>query len=170
MYKLPREITYLDFDKLVFPLYPIPPSVDLYMEDGLLKVGDHIVDDTNMPGQTLGLRRLMSPHPKFRLNKPVLNPTDLSERYNTNRYITSTGKYIKYVRKKTVKIKSYLIKTVTKNETYSLIRLYGHEVSFKVPRPPPPGYDFCTCVCTKDGPAGIIEYTKFSVEERTKRI
>ena len=29
--------------------------------DGLLLIGDQIVDDKNMPGETLGMRRLQSP-------------------------------------------------------------------------------------------------------------
>ena len=45
--------------KIHYPIYIISEEPEEI--DGLLLIGDQIVDDKNMPGETLGLRRLQTP-------------------------------------------------------------------------------------------------------------
>ena len=45
-------ITYRDFGRILFPVYPIPNFKDHSMwsdKDGLLRINDQIVDDKNQP-------------------------------------------------------------------------------------------------------------------------
>jgi hypothetical protein len=54
-------IQYKNVNKLRFPVY-ILPSGNWDRQDGLLFLDGQIVDDRNMTGDTLGLRRLQTPH------------------------------------------------------------------------------------------------------------
>ena len=49
-----------------FPVYSLGTE-NFYLRDGLLLVNDLVVDDRNQPGDTLGKRRLQTPHKKRRL-------------------------------------------------------------------------------------------------------
>ena len=48
------------YDRLKFPIYPIHTD-EILSVDGLLWIEDQVLDDRNMKGKTLGLRRLQSP-------------------------------------------------------------------------------------------------------------
>ena len=48
------------YDRLKLPIYPIHTD-EILSVDGLLWIEDQVLDDRNMKGDTLGLRRLQSP-------------------------------------------------------------------------------------------------------------
>ena len=54
-------LSFKDISKVKFPVYVLPSS-NWQETDGLLFLDGHIVDDKNMPGTTLGIRRLQTPH------------------------------------------------------------------------------------------------------------
>ena len=54
-------ITYKDIRLVTFPVYALP-SGNWYGQDGLLFLDDKILDDKNMKGANLGIRRLQTPH------------------------------------------------------------------------------------------------------------
>jgi hypothetical protein len=54
-------ITYSKVNKIKFPVYVIP-SGNWEKTDGLLFLEGELVDDKNMPGATLGIRRMQTPH------------------------------------------------------------------------------------------------------------
>ena len=54
-------IQYKSINKIRFPVYAMP-SGNWYRQDGLLFLDDKILDDRNMGGDTLGIRRLQTPY------------------------------------------------------------------------------------------------------------
>ena len=54
-------IQYKSLNKIKFPVYVLP-SGNWDRQDGLLFLDGKIVDDRNMSGDTLGVRRLQTPH------------------------------------------------------------------------------------------------------------
>ena len=54
-------ISYSNILKVRFPVYQLG-SGNWERQDGLLFIEGNIVDDKNMPGDTLGIRRLQTPH------------------------------------------------------------------------------------------------------------
>ena len=50
----------LNYEAIVFPVYTVHTD-NVEMADGILWVEDQVLDDRNMKGKTLGLRRLQSP-------------------------------------------------------------------------------------------------------------
>ena len=53
-------VTYQDIKKLTFPVFILPNS-NWQLVDGLLLLDNIVLDDKNMPGATLGIRRLQTP-------------------------------------------------------------------------------------------------------------
>ena len=63
------SLTYKQILKTVkFPVYVLP-SEEFYLRDGLLILNEQVVDDRNQSGDTLGKRRLQTPHKVKTLNK-----------------------------------------------------------------------------------------------------
>ena len=54
-------VTYRQFKNLDFPLFLLDSS-NWELVDGLLLLDGKLLDDKNMPGDTLGLRRMLTPH------------------------------------------------------------------------------------------------------------
>ena len=54
-------ITYRDIEQITFPVFNLPNG-NWQLLDGLLFLDDLILDDKNMKGATLGIRRLQTPH------------------------------------------------------------------------------------------------------------
>ena len=48
------------YDKLKFPVFPVHTD-EILLADGILWIENQVLDDTNMKGKTLGIRRLQSP-------------------------------------------------------------------------------------------------------------
>ena len=53
-------ITHKTIGKIKFPVF-ILPSSNWYEEDGLVYVDRRLIDDRNMPGDTIGKRRMQTP-------------------------------------------------------------------------------------------------------------
>ena len=65
-------ITYKTINKIKFPVFQLPNS-NWSTQDGLMFIDREIVDDKNMRGETLGLRRIQSPFTMMKLNRSVNN-------------------------------------------------------------------------------------------------
>ena len=48
------------YDRLKFPVFPVHTD-EVLLADGILWIENQVLDDTNMKGKTLGMRRLQSP-------------------------------------------------------------------------------------------------------------
>ena len=79
-------ITYKDVPRVTFPVFKLPSS-NWYREDGLLFVDDKIVDDCNMYGATIGIRRMQSHMDLMPLKKFVDTHLGMiKQKENTYRY------------------------------------------------------------------------------------
>lgn len=54
-------LSFKDISRIKFPVYVLPSS-NWQETDGLLFLDGKILDDRNMSGATLGIRRLQTPH------------------------------------------------------------------------------------------------------------
>ena len=64
-------ITYRNIDKVTFPIFNLPNG-NWQLLDGLLFLDEYILDDKNMEGNSLGKRRLQTPHENlFELKKSL---------------------------------------------------------------------------------------------------
>ena len=65
-------ITYRDIEKITFPVFNLPNG-NWQLLDGLLFLDDLILDDKNMQGNNLGIRRIQTPHENLFILKKSLN-------------------------------------------------------------------------------------------------
>src|SRR6476469_3502926 len=116
------EITYKDFHKIRFPIYPLPNS-NWFSQDRVLFLDGQVVDEKNMPGDTLGIRRLQcGRRDLLPLRKAILDvPTLLSHKGKT--FIDSKGYPFIYTKTLSSKLTCYHIKRVDRKDTASLLWL-----------------------------------------------
>ena len=50
----------MKLNDLVFPVYVLPKDTEKDRQDGILYANGQMLDDTNVEGNSLGIRRLMS--------------------------------------------------------------------------------------------------------------
>ena len=103
-------ITYKDVPRVTFPVFKIPSS-NWYREDGLLFVDAHIVDDSNMCGRTLGVRRMQTPHDVMPLKKSLDTHVGIIKQKD-NTYIDNAGNTFIYDKTFWCKLKYYSFRKV----------------------------------------------------------
>lgn len=117
-----------------FPVYKLP-NEDYYTRDGILFLDELVVDDRNQKGETLGSRRLQTPHKLKKLNTMYEEYIDLI-RENPTTLIDSNGNIFSYEKTQFEKIKSYSIRKKELKGDHTLIWLRSVNFPFLVARPP----------------------------------
>ena len=158
-----RTLTYKSLEIIKFPVYKLF-SDNIRTIDGLVFIEDKLLDDTNMPGRTLGMRRLQTPqnnvHP---LKKGVMDAVTMLKS-NHNLFIDSSGMIFIYEKTLYQPLKHYKIKRVELKEVASLVWFFELSYPFKVPRPPPHGAYYARILFFKGTPWVIYDF----VSERGK--
>lgn len=152
---------YRDLEKISFPAFILPCS-NWQNLDGLIYVDNRIVDDRNMPGATLGARRLQSPHKPYmiRLSRSVYSLSALIKMDSFTSYIDNNGVLFTYQKSAMSKLKYYKIKRVDLKDTASLLWLEGVKKPFKIPRPPSPEMSWAGILHLGGLPWILYEYSE----------
>jgi hypothetical protein len=162
-------VTFLDFPNLKFPLYVLP-SDDWYVIDGVLFLQEQVVDETNMPGATLGIRRLQcGRNDLLPLNKAILDVPGLTHT-RTKFFIDNGGKPFIYQKTLRSKLKTYRIKRVDLKETVSVLWLYDWPSPFTIARPPPKDFPYVRFLHYKGAPWLLYDYVRTPVKETYRRV
>lgn len=158
--------TYRDIGKITFPIYRLP-SDNWHRVDGLVMIDEFVLDDTNMPGDNIGMRRLLSPMKSlFPLKKGSYSIVDVLK---FGHFIDFSGKTITYVKSKYSKLKYLRIYKVELKDTGSLVWLMGVSFPFVLPRPPPHGAAYARVLYLNDKPWLIYEFTR-EIGKDTRRM
>jgi len=120
--------------RIRFPVHTVPRD-DLYWEDGLLMLDNLVIDDKNQKGDTLGIRRLQTPHKLKRLNKTYLEFSDLLYE-NPPILIDTNGIVFSYQKTRWQNVISHKIKKREQRDTHTRIWLHGVNFAFLVSNPP----------------------------------
>ena len=162
-------ITYKDIPKVRFPVYALPSS-NWMTVDGLVYVDNGLIDDRNMPGDSLGLRRLQTPQPGLRvLNRSVPNLVGILKRYPSC-FIDSNGKLFMYVKTLSCKLKFLRIKKVERKEVASLLWVKGIKSPFTIPRPPEDGRLWAGILYMKGLPWLLYEYSTEPKKDGVRKV
>ena len=78
------------YDRLTFPVFTIHTD-DVVLSDGLLWIENKVLDDTNMKGETLGMRRLQSPMNSIYPLKYMIKDIPALLRHKGSHYIDNVG-------------------------------------------------------------------------------
>lgn len=130
------ERTIKSLHKVNYPVYKV--DQEPITVDGLTFVGGNIVDDRNISARTLGARRLLSPHPLYKLLRHRGDVIELIKDTAGTRswYIDNLGSYFTYKRTSLQKLVCHKINDIIYKDFYSLIILEGINFPVVVNRPP----------------------------------
>jgi len=122
------------YDNIKFPVFTIHTD-DIIMSDGLLWIENKVLDDTNMPGRTLGSRRLQSPMKSIYPLKYMIKDIPSLLRHKGSHYIDTVG-YV-FTKEKTVvsKLKYHKILRVDKKGIASILWVKDCPFPFTLERP-----------------------------------
>lgn len=150
-----------------FPVYSFSDE-DFYMQDGLLISNELVVDDKNQPGDTLGKRRLQTPHKLKKLTRTYEEFLDIVKE-NPGNLIDNNGKLFRYEKSSFQSIKSYKIKKKELKETHTRIWLEGVNFAFIV-RSPPLGKSWAQVLHLDNRPWLLYSFSEEKQKEVKRKI
>jgi hypothetical protein len=164
-------VTLQNVHKLKFPVYMLP-SEDWERSDGLVFMEGLILDDRNMEGETLGIRRLQTPFQKslFQLNKSFPSLVALALQKSGKCYIDSRGTCFIYEKTVFCDVKYHEISKVTRKEYVSTLTLKGIKSTFQIPRPPPDGTEWAGVLYYHGLPWKLFDFSKTKKKDIRKKV
>ena len=116
--------------KIYYPIYVINEEPEEI--DGLLLIGDQVVDDKNMPGKTLGMRRLQTPMRSLYPLRYQLDDEVAMMKHRGKHFIDSNGVYWYDEKTTTTTLKYHKIRKVEKKDIATVIWLKDIPFPFNV--------------------------------------
>ena len=146
------------------------PSDNWSYSDGLLFIDDLLLDDTNMPGDTLGIRRVQTPFTELLpLRRSLISHVGLLKQTKKN-FIDSKGFPFTYEKTKFCKLKYYKIRKVDLKEVASLLWVHSIRTPFTIPRPPEEGRKWAGILHMGDTPWMLYEYSKIKLKDTRRKV
>ena len=144
----------MDYDNIDFPVFVLHTD-NIELIDGILWIDNQVLDDTNMLGITLGMRRLQSPMRGLYPLKYML--TDEAEilHHQGKFYIDSSGFFFTKSKTTITQLKYYKIMRVEKKTIASRLWLKDCPFPFPLKRPLPENASWAG-VLHRDGIPWII--------------
>ena len=162
-------IQYKTINKVRFPVY-VMPSYNWDKQDGLLFLEGQIIDDSNMPGDTLGIRRIQTSHKNlFPLRHQVDNFRGLLK-CGKNTFVDTNGTPFIYEKSEFCSLKYYKIKSVQQKEIASVITLQNVKTRFVVPRPPAPEMQYAGVLHYGRVPWVLYEYSETLLKDTRRKV
>lgn len=161
-------ITYRTINKVVFPVFTLQ-SDDWTLTDGLLFLEGEVIDDKNMPGDTLGKRRLQSPFTMKPLNRSINSFVGLLKQ-SRKTFIDSNGVPFIYQKTKMCSLKYLKIKKIVTREIACLVYVEGCNSPFTVPRPPAEGMLWAGVLHLHGLPWELYEYSDVYKKNTRRKI
>jgi hypothetical protein len=163
-------ISYKNIKNIRFPVYVLP-SKNWSTQDGLVYIDNYIVDDKNVKGESLGLRRLKTPFHKklLPLKRAVTTVTGLLKQ-TSDTFIDSNGATFIYEKTKFVPVRYLKIKKVDKRIRASALTLEGVKTKFLVKRPPPAEVQWAGVIYLHGYPWVLYEYSECKKPDARRKI
>lgn len=158
-----------DFNKIKFPVYKIPGE-DWDVRDGVLFYGSKVLDDSNMPGKSLGIRRLQCGRKDLQpLRKAYLDLVALLSSKGRC-FIDSNGVPFKYIRTKTCPLIHHQIRSIESKVTKSIIHLKDVRTPFTIPRPPYGDARYARVLHLHGVPWLLYDFTTYRGKDSFRRV
>jgi len=122
------------YDRLKFPIYPIHTD-EILSVDGLLWIEDQVLDDRNMKGNTLGLRRLQSPMKSMYPIKYMIQDIPSYLAHQGKFYIDNSGYFFTKEKNTRVDLKYHKIIRVDQKDIASVLWIKDCPFPFTLTRP-----------------------------------
>ena len=159
----------MNLNEIRWPVYVLH-SDEIEERDGLLFCDTQIVDDKNMTGESLGLRRLQTPHKNlFSLKNQIDNFRGMVKSKEKH-FIDTNGIPFIYEKTEFCKLKYYRIKRVIQKDTSSLLKLDGVKSAFVIPRPPAEEMRYAGILHYGELPWVLYEYSEDRREDTRRKV
>jgi hypothetical protein len=158
-------ITYKSLDKIEFPIFKLP-SDNWSVSDGLLTIDGVLIDDKNMPGHTLGMRRIQTPLTLGKLNRSINSIVGIVKNAGNTPYIDNRGRCFVYEKTTMCNIKYHKLKDVKLKGHGCSVHVFGVQAGFAVPRPPEPDVEWLGVIYFYGLPWKLYE---FSIDRKKDR-
>ena len=166
-------VTYKSLGKINFPIYLLSSDNISYV-DGLVFVDSLVVDDRNMSGNTLGIRRLQSPIPLKKLHplkKSLKDPVALVKMPGNKSYIDTSGTIFTYQKTLFTTVHSKRIKKVViKEGVGSVLHICGESETFILARPPEDKYSWASIIYVGKFPWLVYGFSEEQEKSRKLKI
>jgi hypothetical protein len=147
------------------------PSDNISKEDGIVYVDGQVVDDRNMPGDTLGKRRLQTPFKDLvPLRKSVNSFNGVVKNRGNMPYIDSKGTCFIYEKTEMCTLKYHKIKSVDRKDTGSIVWVKDINFSLEIPRPPSPEMEWAGVLYFKGLPWKLYDFSETKLKNTKKKI
>lgn len=162
-------VTFKEFPQVKFPVYVLP-SDNWFEADNVLFLNDFVIDEKNMPGPTLGIRRLQCGRKDLLpLHKAIFTIPDLIQ-CKTKFFVDSEGNPFIYQKTYNSRLKSYRIKNIEKKEVASLLWIQGYPSPFTIPRPPLDLLPFVRMLHYEGNPWLVYDYVRTPPKDTYRRV
>src|SRR6056300_870883 len=164
-------VTYRTSKKIKFPVYKIESS-NWELADGLLFLEGKILDDRNMTGDSLGVRRVQTPYAKdslYKLSAAIYSLQGILKQ-KVKTFIDSNGMPFIYEKTLNCKLKYYKIKKVERKDVASILWLNGVNFPFTIPRPPEQGMDWAGVLHYNNLPWVLYEYSEEKLKDTRRKV
>jgi len=162
-------VTFRTAKNIRFPVYKIGSS-DWEKCDGLLFIDGELVDDKNMPGDSIGIRRIQTPHKNlYKLNKQIDSLHGILKQ-SLKTFIDSNGTPFIYEKTLMCQLKYYKIIRVEQKEVASLIWCKDIKHPFTVPRPPEQGMTWAGVLHFHGLPWILYEYSEEKKKDTRRKV
>ena len=126
----------MNYDKIEFPVFVLHTD-NIEFIDGILWIDNQVLDDNNMSGKNLGVRRLQSPMKSLYPLKYMLeNEADLLQ-HQGSFYIDSSGFFFTKIKTSTTLLRYHKIMRVEKKTSASQLWIKDCPFPFTLKRPLP---------------------------------
>ena len=160
-------ITLKDVKNVEFPIYVLPHE-DWSFSDGLMFMDGKVVDDRNMKGDTLGVRRLQTSYPSMFPLKRQIDSFNGLLKQSQKTFIDSKGRPFIYEKSTWCSLQYSRIKKKELRDEYCLLWLENTSSPFSVPRPPEANMAFAGVLYLSGLPWILYEYSD-SRKKKTRR-
>jgi hypothetical protein len=150
-----------------FPVYILPHD-DWSFSDGLMFMDGRVVDDRNMKGDTLGVRRLQTSYPAMFPLKRQIDSFNGLLKQNQKTFIDSKGRPFIYEKSTWCTLQYSRIKKKELRDEYCLLWLENTSTPFSVPRPQVANMAFAGVLYLSGLPWILYEYSD-SRKKKTRR-
>ena len=163
-------ITYRNLNNVVFPVYPIRET-DWYEKDGVVFIGNEILDDKNIEENTLGKRRLKTPHKNlYKLQKAIVSIVGIIKQDTIKNYIDTNGNIFTYEKTKFVPLQYKKIENIITKKNHCFLKAQGINSLFSLPRPPADGMNYVGILYFEKDPWLLYEYSEENQKTTRRKI
>lgn len=158
-----------DLKSIKFPVFDLRlKEPEWYTQDGVLFIDGLVVDERNMPGETLGLRRLQSGRSDLYVLRRAYSDFKSMLASKKLVFIDSGGVPFKYVKTKRAPLVHHRIREIVPKGDHSVVWFKNINYPMRIERPPLTDPIWARVLYYKGAPWDIYDYCTFKGKDTYK--